>query len=90
MQDLLSVPGSFDGFKSAKVLSFLFFQSEEHNIALNIFSSYGFFELRKLAFRVFELQSQAINLLPATFVRHLLGIVKMLEFLFEFVVVFLQ
>ena len=90
MQNLLSIPCSFDGLKSAKVLSFFLFQPEEHYIALNVFSSDGFFELRKLAFRIFKLQSQGFNLLPATLIRHLLGIVKMLEFFFEPVVIFLH
>lgn len=89
MENFLSISCSFDRFKSVEVLSLLLLQPEKHDITLNIFSIDGFFKLRKLSFSIFQLQSQGIYLLSATLIRHLLGIFKLLEFIFKFIVIFL-
>ena len=90
MENFLSVSGSFNGFKSIEVLSFFLFEPKEHDIALDIFPSNGILELRKLSFGTFQFQSQSFYFLPATFVRHFLGIFKVPEFLFEFFIILLQ
>lgn len=90
MHQLLSISSSFDRFKSVEVLSLLFFQPKEHDIALNVFSSDSLLELRKLAFGSFELKSEHIDLLSATFVWHFLCVLKLFELFFELFMLFLQ
>jgi hypothetical protein len=45
VDDILSIPGSFDGLEGVEVLAFFFFEAVEHDIALLLLTAYHFLGL---------------------------------------------
>ena len=45
MENLLRVPGSFDGLKSAEIFPLFFFESKEYDVAFFLLTDDGVFEL---------------------------------------------